>query len=248
MKKSWIQIKDISEANTLLILPCNAAACIGNYFNAEYYSKKKWNTWREADLNLRDLREKGKVAFAAVDSVTLETQPDDPRGALVLETEMDRVKNEEGEDWGAPSWKWFRPTPSGKWNYLEELTAELVKGVKRVESLGFERVVTLVNPCGYFFALAAAIEKCGLSGKWLQFRVPAHPRYLLEAVREVAPIVKDLADGKKVRGGIYPIPRLYPALVKESKLYKDKLPVVWRQFGRVQSVSDVKLKWKTLAV
>ena len=82
MKHPWIQLHDFKKAKTLLILPCNAAACIGNYFKAEYYSKKKWNTWREADAQLHDLREKGRVAFAAVDSVTMETQPDDPRGAI----------------------------------------------------------------------------------------------------------------------------------------------------------------------
>ena len=58
------------------------AAYVGNYFRAEVYSKRKWNTWKEADKNLHDLREEGQVAFAAVDSSTLETQPEDSSGQL----------------------------------------------------------------------------------------------------------------------------------------------------------------------
>jgi len=247
MKKTWIQISDFKKAKTLIVLPCNAAACIGNYFNAEYYSKRKWNTWREADLQLRDLREKGKVAFAAVDSVTLETQPDDSRGAIVLETEMDRVHNDKGEDWGAPSWKWFRPTSAGKWKYLEELTDALVKGVKRVESMGFSQVFALVNPRGYFLALSAAVEKCGLSDKWVQFRVPAHPRYLLGGVQQIAPIIRSAGCGKRVKGGIYPIPDLYSVLIKESKVYKDSVPRPWKKFNILSNTREAKKRWESLA-
>lgn len=248
MKNSWIQLRDFKKAKTLLILPCNASACIGNYFKAEYYSSRKWNTWREADSNLSDLRKKGIVGLAAVDSVTLETQPNDDRGAIVLETEMNRVKNDNGEDWGAPCWKWFRPTKSGKWNYLQELTDALVKGVKRVEGFGFSQVFTLVNLRGYFLALAAAIDKCNLSDKWVQFRVPAHLKYLLESVRQIAPIVRAACDGTKFKGGIYPIADSYSALLKESRVYRDKLPEPWRKSGRIQSVSEVKKCWEFLKI
>ena len=75
MKRSWIQLRNLKNARTLLILPCNAAACIGNYFRAETYSKNGWNAWREADILLRELRKREQVAFAAVDSSTLETEP-----------------------------------------------------------------------------------------------------------------------------------------------------------------------------
>jgi hypothetical protein len=70
------------------------------------YCKTGQNTWREADALLQDLRGKGRVAFAAVDSSILETAPDDSRGAIVLETEMNRARNPEGEDWGAPECFW----------------------------------------------------------------------------------------------------------------------------------------------
>jgi len=79
---------------------------VGNYSRAEVYRASGWNTWREADDLLRDLREQGRVAFAAIDSSILETTPEDPRGAIVLETEMERAKSPDGEDWGAWSRGW----------------------------------------------------------------------------------------------------------------------------------------------
>jgi len=33
--RPWIQLRDLRRAQVLLILPCNAAACVGNYFRAE---------------------------------------------------------------------------------------------------------------------------------------------------------------------------------------------------------------------
>src|SRR5512137_3205321 len=181
----WVQLRTLERAQVLLILPCNAAACVGNYFRAEVYRKSGWNTWREADFLLRDLRVEGRVAFAAVDSSILETAPDDPRGAIVLETEMERAKNPDGEDWGAPSWRWFRPTKAGRWTTLENLTDALVRGVRRVERLGIPHVIALVNPRAYFLALAAAVAECGLLDRWLLFHIPAHPRHLVPAVRTI---------------------------------------------------------------
>jgi len=246
MKRSWTQLRNFKKTKTLLILPCNAAACIGNYFKAEYYSKRKWNTWREADYQLHDLRKKGLVGFAAVDSATLEVKSDDPRGAIVLETEMDRVRNEEGEDWGAPSWRWFRPNSKGQWMYLEKLTAALVKGVRRIDSMGFNEVVALVNPRGYFLSLAAAVDQCGLLDKWILFRPPAHPRYLLSSVREITPFVRKAAERENLKGGIYPISSLYSALKKEERFYKTRLPEPWKKFNIFSSSKEVKKRMELL--
>lgn len=206
MKRFWIQLRDLKNARTLLILPCNAAACIGNYFRAETYTKNGRNTWREADILLRELRERGQVVFAAVDSSTLETEPRGSKGAIVFETEMDRAKNPTGKDWGAPSWRWFRPTAAGNCEYLEALTESLVKGVRRVEKMGFSQVFAVVNPRGYFLSLAAAVDRCGLLNNWVLFRVPSHPRHLISAVRQAAPFVCAAAEEGKLKGGIYPIP------------------------------------------
>jgi hypothetical protein len=187
----------------LLILPCNAGACTGDYFNADS-KRKPWNSlWREADLTFRDLRSKGRLALAAVDSSTLETEPNGSKGAIVFEIEMDRVKNSNGEDWGAPSWRWFKPTRSGRNEYFDALTEALVKGIRRVESMSFARVFVLVNPQGYFLSLATALDRCRLLDKWTLFRVPPHPCYLLPAFRKIVPFMKTVMNGRKFKGGIY---------------------------------------------
>ncbi len=226
----WGQLRTLERAEVLLVLPCNAAACVGNYFRAEVYRKSGWNTWREADALLRDLREQGRVAFAAVDSSILETAPDDHRGAIVLETEMHRARSPDGEDWGAPSWRWFRPTSAGRWTALEKLTDALVRGVRRVERLGIPHVIALVNPRAYFLALAAAVAECHVLDRWVLFRVPAHPRHLRLAVRIVAAVVRHTIDGGRMPGGIVGVRALLPALHRECPRYRESLPARWRLF------------------
>lgn len=246
ISRAWIQLEDFRAVRTILILPCNAAACVGNYFRAEVYSKRGWNTWREADANLRDLREKKRVGFSAVDSSTLDTGPEDPRGAIVFETEMRRATNPTGEDWGAPSWRWFRPTKSLQWKNLDVLTDALVKGVLRVNGMGIHNVFALINPRAYFLALAAAVAECNLLGKWILFRVPAHPRHLISAVKEVAPFVRAVAGGARIKGGIYHVSQLFPFLQEEDKKYRHILPERWKKYGRLPRCSDVNEKWKVL--
>jgi len=245
--RSWVQLRDYRAARTMLILPCNAAACVGNYFRAEVYSKMGWNTWREADANLRDLREKGRVGFSAVDSSTLDTGPEDPRGAIVLETEMRRATNPAGEDWGAPSWRWFRPTKSRQWKNLDILTDALVRGVLRVNGMGIQNVFALINPRAYFLALAAAVAECNLLGKWILFRVPAHPRHLIPAVKVVAPFVRAVTGGARIEGGIYHVSPLFPFLQEEDKRYRHILPERWKEYGRLPRYSDVTEQSRLLA-
>ena len=241
-----MQLYDLKSARILLILPCNAAACIGDYFRAETYTKKGWNTWKEADACLSDLRSKKLVAFAAMDSSTLETEPTGSKGAIVFETEMERAKNPTGKDWGAPNWYWFKPTRSGKCEYLETLTESLVKGIRRVEKMKFSKVFALVNPRGYFLSLAAAVDRCGLLNEWTLFRVPSHPRHLLSAVRQIAPFVSAAAEGKKLKGGIYPIPELYPFMKKENKIYIGSIPQPWEKYSKLIDISEVKTRWLSL--
>ena len=242
-EQSWVQLHSLAHARVLLILPCNAAACVGNYFRADVYRKSGWNTWREADAHLRDLRAKGRVAFAAVDSSILETAPDELRGAIVLETEMDRARNPEREDWGAPSWRWFRPSRAGRWTQLAALTEAVIRGVRRVEGLGFQQVLVLVNPRAYFLALAAAVAESGLLDRWILFRVPAHPRHLLKAVREIVPVVQAAAVGAAYPGGICPIPTLLPVLQRAARRYRDPLPSRWRPWARVPGPRAADVAW-----
>ena len=243
-KKIRTQVQSLRKGKVLLILPCNAGACIGNYFKADSICDQEWHgVWREADLALHDLRKKGRVVFAAVDSCTLETEPEGSKGAIVFETEMGRVKNPGGKDWGAPSWRWFRPAADGSCEYLETLTESLTKGIHRVEKMGFSQVFALVNPRGYYLSLVAAVERCGLLNKWVLFRVPAHPRHLLPAVQQILPIVRAATEGKKKIGGIYSIPAMFPFLLKENKLYKDSLPRAWQRRSSLRSTSEVKTQW-----
>jgi hypothetical protein len=207
---------------------------------------RNWNTWREAESHLRDFRGKGLVRFAAVDSSTIEIHHDDPLGAIVLETEMRRVINPTGEDWGAPSWRWYRPTRAGSWKNLNMLTDAVIMGIRRVSEFGIENVIALVNPRGYFLALAAAVAECSLLEKWILFRVPAHPRHLIPAVNEVAPVVRAVAGGARINGGIYHVPLLFPFLQEENKKYRQVLPKRWKEYGRLPSLSDVNEQWRLL--
>jgi hypothetical protein len=246
VKQPWIQLRNLHRARVLLILPCNAAACVGNYFRAEVYSNRGWNTWREADVNLQDLRREGRVALAAFDSSILETKPDDPRGTIVFETEMNRATNPDGEDWGAPSWRWFRPTPAGSWGKMEKLTEASIRGVLRVNEIGFDQVFALINPRAYFLAFAAAVQKCGLMNRWVLFRMPAHPRFLIPAVREVMPFVRASVHGTRHNGGVYFIPSLYPVLQTHEKTYRHPLPYPWRGCNQFTSHHEVKKQWRLL--
>jgi hypothetical protein len=208
---------------------------------------RNWNTWREADSHLRDLREKGIVMFAAVDSSTIEIRNEDPLGAIVLETEMQRVINPTAEDWGAPSWRWYRPTRGGSWKNLDILTDAVIRGVRRVSEFGIDNVIALVNPRAYFLALAAAVAECNLLDKWILFRVPAHPHHLIPAVKEVTPFIRAVADGARIKGGIYHVPPLFPFLKEEDINYRHVLPGRWKEYGRLPSLSDVNGQLKILS-
>jgi hypothetical protein len=87
------------------------------------------------------------------------------------------------------------------------------------------------------------VDKCGLLNKWILFRIPAHPRHLLPALRQIVPIVRAAADGKELKGGINAVPALYPFLEKESKLYKDSLPESWEKHNKLIRFNSVKKKW-----
>ena len=112
--------------------------------------------------------------------------------------------------------------------------------------MGFTQVFAVVNPRGYFLSLAAAVDKCGLLNKWILFQVPSHPRHLLSAVRQMTPFVYAASEGRKLEGGIYPIPEFYPSLKKENKAYKDSLPKPWRNYSGLPTIEEVKSKWQTL--
>jgi hypothetical protein len=126
------------------------------------------------------------------------------------------------------------------------LTDAVIRGVRRVSGLGIDNVIALVNPRAYFLALAAAVAECNLLGKWVLFRVPAHPHHLIPAVKEVAPFVRAVASRARIKGGIYHVPLLFPFLQEEDKKYRHVLPKRWKEYGRLPNIFDVNEQWKML--
>ena len=129
---------------------------------------------------------------------------------------------------------------------MEELIEALVRGVRRVEGLGFSQVLALVNPRAYFLALAAAVAKCGFIDRWVLFRPPAHPRYLISSVRQVIPFARAAAEGCRLPGGIYFLPELVQILHREAKNYRHRLPTSWREWDALPSAREVKKEWRSL--
>lgn len=74
--------------------------------------------------------------------------------------------------------------------------------------------------------------------------MPAHPRHLLPAVRQILPLVGTAVKGEKFPGGIYSIPDLYPFLQKENKVYKDSLPRPWQKYTSLPSIDEIKTRWR----
>jgi hypothetical protein len=113
--------------------------------------------------------------------------------------------------------------------------------------MGIQNVVALINPRAYFLALAAALNECDLLKKWILFRMPAHPRHLIPAVREVVPIIRAITVGEvKLNGGIYHIPTLYLFLKSEEAAYRDKLPNRWGAYGKLPGFNEVEKTWTSI--
>jgi hypothetical protein len=113
--------------------------------------------------------------------------------------------------------------------------------------MGIQNVVALINPRAYFLALAAAVNECDLQKKWILFRMPAHPRHLIPAVGEVAPMIRAITVGEgRMNGGIYHIPKLYPFLESEEAAYRDKLPNRWGPYGKLPGFKEVEKTWTSV--
>jgi hypothetical protein len=163
MTFGWIHVPSIEAAKVLLVLPCNDGAAHGNYFVPLDARKKGWNTWKEADRLLANQRRTGEVFFAAVDSSVLE-HSEDTLGALVWETEMYRVRNPTGEDWGEPEWRFYDPAYAEGFEELTSLTESLRTALKRLPTTA--RRFAILDPIAYFIALVAAIREEGQRAWW----------------------------------------------------------------------------------
>jgi hypothetical protein len=62
----------------------------------------------------------------------------------------------------------------------------------------------------------------------------------------VAPFVRAVADGARIKGGIYHVPSLFPFLQEEDKRYRHILPGRWKKYGKLPRLSDVNKQWRRL--
>jgi hypothetical protein len=130
----------------LLILPCNPGAKTGDYF--------PFGAWKQAMQSLkRQQIDKRLVDFAAIDSIITRLDPRGDRetkGAIVLETEMDRVK---GCDL-RPDWSLF--TKDG-YGFLKE-HARCCK-ISMVPLLSrYDLIVVAASVRGYKYASVRALR------------------------------------------------------------------------------------------
>ena len=210
MTPDWNSVPSIETAKVLLVLACNDGAAHGNYFVPLDPRKKGWNTWREADRLLADRRKTGEVFFAAVDSSVLEN-PKDALGALVWETEMDRVRNPTGEDWGPPEWQFYDPTHEEGLEELTSLTESLRRALRRLSST-IPRFAVL-DPFAYFIALAAAVREEGQSALW-SIQGTSDSAAARSALQETKGSVEQFLVNGTFNPGVWPhptewIPRLH---------------------------------------
>jgi hypothetical protein len=213
----WVSVPSIGRARLLLVLPCNDGAAHGNSFVPLDPLKKGWNTWREADRVFAERRQAGEVFFAAVDSSVLDLA-EDRDGALVWETEMSRVRNPKGDDWGAPEWRFYDPRRKSGLEALARLTESLRWAIRWLPA-AMPRFAVL-DPIPYFIGLAAAVREEGQSGWWSIRGTPDSV-----ATRSVLPKTREEAESylreRRFESGI----RSYPT---EWVRRLERLPKRWR--------------------
>lgn len=142
----------------LLVLPCNAGASKGNYFESgrfPYYA----NNWRKSDTWLRNLRD--QIYFAAHSSV--EFYFPDGNGAFVFEHENQRVCST--DDKGVPYMKEFSYDDKSQF-YIPKMVKDLEHGLNRaINDYKFEKIICINTPLAYKTAFYKAVENLGLWNK-----------------------------------------------------------------------------------
>jgi len=139
---------------SLLILPCNPGAKVGNYFLGQL--------WRRFDKKLREIGLRGEVDFAAIDCIiTFLNQ--DGKGALVHESEMDRVSGFDSH----PGKIFGTSNVRKRFERIKILSTDISIGLKRWES-SYRYIHVFSNVLAYRSAIKRAItkerlwRKCGL--------------------------------------------------------------------------------------
>lgn len=154
-KLVYIRKSEVTDEKILLVLPCNAGASKGNYFESgrfPYYA----NNWRKADTWLRNLRK--DIYFAAHSSV--EFYFPDGNGAFVFEHENQRVCST--DDKGVPYMKEFSYSDKSLF-YIPKMVKDLEKGLDRaVNQYKFKKVICIDTPLAYKTSFYKAVNNLNL--------------------------------------------------------------------------------------
>ena len=132
---------------TLLILPCNKGAKVGNYFSQLH--------WKKIDKILKEEGLRDKVDLAAIDCI-ITFKKLDGKGAIVAEYEMNRVKG-----FDIHPGTTFQKNSKEK---IEKLIKDVKVGLQRLEK-DYNKIVIFVNVASYCVALKRAIKELKLEYK-----------------------------------------------------------------------------------
>lgn len=154
-KLIYIRKTEKTDEKVLLILPCNAGASKGNYFEAGTFPYLN-NNWRKADKWLRNLRT--DIYIAAHSSV--EFYFPDGNGAFVFEHENHRVCS--SDDKGVPVMSEFSYYDQNLF-YIPKMVNDLKKGFDRaLNQYNFEKIIIIETPLAYKTSMAKAINDLGI--------------------------------------------------------------------------------------
>jgi hypothetical protein len=151
--------KTLMKNYSLLILPCNKGAQQGNYFLGQL-----WKRFEKA-LIQEGLRE--DVHIAAIDCI-VSFLKNDGLGAIVHETEMDRVRGFDSH----PS-KFFDIPDIQKRNLrVQKLSEDIEVGLKRWE-IEYDHLLIFSNTLAYRMAIKYAVDRLNLWDKTCLVDFPA---------------------------------------------------------------------------
>jgi hypothetical protein len=155
-------------------------------------------------------RRDGTRGERLIDSLQTDARPE-TSSSPVWETEMDRVRNPTGEDWGPPEWQFYDPTDEEGLEELTSLTESLRKALRRLSST-IPRFAVL-DPFAYFIALAAAVREEGQSALW-SIQGTSDSAVARSALQETKGSVEQFLVNGTFNPGVWPhpmewIPRLH---------------------------------------
>jgi len=198
----------------LAILCCNPGAMNGNYFEG--------TLWKMFDRELTKSGHRQNLTFAAVDSIISLLVPTDTLGALVLETEMNRVKGFDVHS----TLEMFNPLKPLGLERLEKHTKSLITGINRVFP-EFDRVFVLLNSETYKMCMWAAINETNQWHKTVYYDQLAAAFNRTQILKEMQ---KDL-NAVQMRTGMVRVPEkstIEAKYIQRWTKYRDNVPEKWQ--------------------